>query len=146
LKERSSSSFDVNGMTGYRVQFTNPTGGIVVSYSLPLIQSTLPPGGQVNYSLTFAANSTFTGVYVVADLRGNHTILGHVGLVGSKYYYNNISSGTNDISVAFLIPESSAHPYVIGATNSFTAVQVISIRDVIMATCGNSWIAAVSAS
>jgi hypothetical protein len=140
LSESSETTFTLGAATGYRLVFSNSSGGQVIGYLLPSVQASLAPGANLGYSLAFTDNSTYSGVYTYGELKGVGSIEGYAGIPGSSSY-RTISSGTTDsILIELLVSGGAAGPYEIGVSNSSGSNQTVSMSGALLATCGLSWV------
>jgi hypothetical protein len=129
----------VGNMTGYRLLFTNPARTIVVTYDFPTLDTELAPGDSTGYSLTFSANSTFTGVYIVGYASGGE-LQGFAGIQGSKADYKVAYGNSQSVDMIYLVSEGSYRPYVLGALNPLSTDLNVTISPALMTTCGDTWI------
>jgi len=142
----SASEFTVNGTTGHRLQLVNnATGGTVIAYYFPPLQSSVAPDGNLSYIISFSANSTYTGVYIEGAISGNESVYGFAGISGSSHYAFFKVGISNKATVTFLVSESSSSPYVVGIGSTYGSYQNLALSNVEFASCGETWISQVSA-
>jgi hypothetical protein len=144
LTETSGSSESIDGVSVFVIHYVNSTGGVVVMYYLPILNATVPPGKLTEYSLTFATNSTFSGVYEYASISGSYAFLGLAGISGTEYYHVFTRGGSNNATFDYLVPLGSFQPYVLGASNSYNSSQILTITLAVMGSCGGSWLSQVT--
>jgi hypothetical protein len=135
----------VNGTSVNVFWYLNSAGTTVVIYGFPAYAANLTSGESASYSFSFAPNSTFTGVYIHANLSGSEPIVGFAGLSGSPAYFGETPKGPpNQVVIGYLVSKGVYTPYVAGVTNAYSGTQTASIDFVLAGTCGESWLSGIS--
>jgi hypothetical protein len=140
LNEVSGVPEVIDGITIYVIHYVNSAGRLVVFYYFPILSATTSPGRVTEFSVVFATNSTFSGVYEYASISGNDSILGVAGISGTQYYQTFPGEASNSTAFDYLVPLESFQPYVLGASNSYSSNQTLTISGALVGSCGESWL------